>query len=67
VTPDELDFARNLRPNHPFHIHIAEQTAEVDDCVAWSGARPVRWLLDHAPVDERWCLVHATHVDDGEL
>ncbi|OUM02120.1 formimidoylglutamate deiminase [Variovorax sp. JS1663] len=50
----------------PIHIHIAEQTQEVDDCVAWSGQRPVAWLLDHAPVDARWCLVHATHMDDGE-
>lgn len=51
----------------PVHIHIAEQTAEVDECVATRGARPVRWLLDHAPVDARWTLVHATHLDDGEV
>jgi formiminoglutamate deiminase len=46
---------------------VAEQRAEVDDCLAWSGQRPVRWLLDHAGVDARGCLVHATHVDDEEL
>ena len=50
----------------PVHIHIAEQTQEVDDCLAWSGQRPVAWLLDHAPVDRRWCLVHATHMDADE-
>lgn len=50
----------------PIHIHIAEQTKEVEDCVAWSGQRPVAWLLDHAPVDARWCLVHATHMDADE-
>lgn len=50
----------------PVHIHIAEQTKEVDDCLAWSGQRPVAWLLDHAPVDARWCLVHATHMDATE-
>ena len=50
----------------PIHIHVAEQVKEVEDCVAWSGARPVRWLLDHAGVDERWCLVHATHMDERE-
>jgi formimidoylglutamate deiminase len=49
------------------HIHIAEQTAEVDECVAVRGARPVRWLLDHAAVDSRWTLVHATHLDAGEI
>jgi len=50
----------------PVHIHVAEQTAEVDACIAWSGQRPVAWLLDHAPVDRRWCLVHATHMDAAE-
>ncbi|CAN7685896.1 formimidoylglutamate deiminase [Pseudorhodoferax sp. LjRoot39] len=50
----------------PVHIHIAEQTQEVTDCIAWSGQRPVAWLLDHAPVDVRWCLVHATHMDADE-
>ncbi len=50
----------------PIHIHIAEQTKEVDDCIAWSGQRPVQWLLDHAQVDSRWCLVHATHMDASE-
>ena len=48
------------------HIHIAEQTAEVDECVALRGARPVRWLLDRVDVDARWTLVHATHLDGGE-
>ncbi|MDE0335931.1 MAG: formimidoylglutamate deiminase, partial [Defluviicoccus sp.] len=48
------------------HIHIAEQTREVEDCVAWSGRRPVEWLLDAHDVGPRWCLVHATHMTDGE-
>jgi formimidoylglutamate deiminase len=51
----------------PIHIHIAEQAGEVDDCIAVHGARPVEWLFAHAGVDARWCLVHATHVDDTEL
>ena len=50
----------------PVHIHIAEQIKEVDDCIAWSGKRPVEWLYDHLEVDHRWCLVHATHLTDGE-
>jgi formimidoylglutamate deiminase len=67
VTPDELSAAvSGLGPDAPVHIHISEQEKEVADCIAWSGARPVRWLLDHAAVDARWCLVHATHLDAGE-
>ena len=49
------------------HIHIAEQIAEVEECVHQRGARPVQWLLDHAPVDRRWTLVHATHLDASEV
>src|SRR3712207_4738565 len=48
------------------HIHAAEQVKEVEDCVAWSGQRPVEWLLARAEVDERWCLIHATHMTDAE-
>jgi formimidoylglutamate deiminase len=51
----------------PVHIHIAEQQKEVNDCLAWSGQRPVAWLYEHLPVDNRWCLVHATHLDREEL
>ena len=50
----------------PVHIHIAEQTQEVDACLEWSGQRPVAWLLDHADVNHRWSLIHATHMDADE-
>jgi formimidoylglutamate deiminase len=51
----------------PIHIHIAEQIGEVQDSLSLRHARPVEWLLDHAPVDERWCLVHATHMSAPEV
>ncbi|HRW31055.1 MAG TPA: formimidoylglutamate deiminase, partial [Emcibacteraceae bacterium] len=51
----------------PIHIHIAEQLKEVNDCLYWSGKRPVEWLYDHMNVDENWCLVHATHLNDDEI
>jgi formiminoglutamate deiminase len=66
VTPDELRAILPLAGDGPMHIHIAEQVKEVEDCIAWSGARPVEWLLDHAAVDARWCLIHATHMTDAE-
>ena len=67
VTPEQLSALATMRPNAPVHIHIAEQTREVEECVAWSGQRPVEWLFDHAAVDDRWCLVHATHVTPSEV
>ncbi|MGA9340771.1 MAG: formimidoylglutamate deiminase [Rhodanobacteraceae bacterium] len=56
-----------LARSGPIHIHVAEQIGEVQDCLAIRNARPVEWLLEHMPVDRRWCLVHATHVDAGEI
>jgi formiminoglutamate deiminase len=66
VTPAELERVLEIDGIGPVHIHAAEQVREVDDCVVWSGQRPVDWLLDHAGVDRRWCLVHATHMTPGE-
>jgi len=67
VAPDELARVVASSPaGSPVHIHVAEQTAEVDDCLAWSGRRPVEWLLEHCAVDARWCLVHATHMEARE-
>lgn len=66
VTAEQLQFAANLAPDAPLHIHIAEQVKEVEDCVAWSGKRPVQWLLDNAEVTDRWCLIHATHMTQQE-
>jgi formimidoylglutamate deiminase len=56
-----------LPAGRPVHIHIAEQQAEVLQCLDHGGRRPVRYLYDNLPVDGRWCLVHATHVDEGEV
>lgn len=71
VPAAELDVvvtaARSMDPTLPIHIHVAEQQAEVEASLAFSGARPVEWLLENAPVDEHWCLVHATHVNEGEV
>ena len=50
----------------PIHIHAAEQQREVHECIAWSGERPVEWLLNHADVNARWAIVHATHATDTE-
>ena len=68
VTPQQItDVLAASDSACPVHIHIAEQQKEVDDCLAWSGKRPLQWLYDNVEVDERWCLVHATHADPDEV
>jgi formimidoylglutamate deiminase len=54
-------------PEAPIHLHIAEQTAEVDASLEATGMRPVEWLAEHAELSPRWCLVHATHVTAAEI
>ncbi|MBY8824574.1 formimidoylglutamate deiminase [Sphingomonas colocasiae] len=66
VTGEELAALLAMSPAGPVHIHAAEQTGEVEASIAFSGARPVEWLLANADVDSRWCLVHATHLTDAE-
>jgi formimidoylglutamate deiminase len=66
ATPDELAALMVMAPDGPVHIHISEQIKEVEDCLQWSGRRPVEWLLDHLPVNDRWCLIHATHMSPTE-
>lgn len=51
----------------PFHLHVAEQKKEVADCLAYTGKRPMQWVLSNLPVNENFHLVHSTHLDDDEL
>lgn len=70
VTPGQLHSAialgEAIDKGLPIHIHAAEQQREVDDCLAWSGRRPVTWLLDNCAIDTRWTIVHATHTEVAE-
>ena len=67
VTPEELRAVAAMAGDGPVHIHIAEQMKEVEDCLAFCGRRPVELLFDSISVDERWCLIHATHMNDTEV
>jgi formiminoglutamate deiminase len=66
VTPEELTAVVGMAAGGRIHIHVSEQTGEVEECLAWSGQRPIEFLLGHAPVGPDWCLIHATHADDTE-
>lgn len=67
ATLEEIGTVLPLAKGGPVHIHIAEQVREVDDCLNAHGARPVQLLLDSLPVDQRWCLIHATHLTPTEV
>ncbi|MEP4037843.1 formimidoylglutamate deiminase [Pseudophaeobacter sp.] len=67
TAPDDLSRVLQAQPQEcPVHIHIAEQPKEVQEVQAGLGARPVEWLLENAPVDQNWCLIHATHMTPEE-
>jgi formiminoglutamate deiminase len=63
---DILRVVEELPQDVPFHIHVSEQLKEVEDCVAFLGKRPVEWLLDNCNLNERFHLVHATHLTETE-
>lgn len=68
VPEEALKYVLEHNPaNGPIHIHIAEQLAEVDDSIAFSGKRPVEWLYEKFEIDDRWCLIHATHLSEEEV
>ncbi|MBN6717111.1 formimidoylglutamate deiminase [Pseudomonas capsici] len=68
VTPQQISEVLAASDRQcPVHIHIAEQQKEVDDCLSWSGRRPLQWLYENVAVDQRWCLVHATHAEPDEV
>jgi formimidoylglutamate deiminase len=66
VDPEALREAVALGAAGPIHIHVAEQTAEVEEVQAHLGARPVDWLLANHGVDSDWCLIHCTHMTPDE-
>lgn len=63
---DILRVINELPNNVPFHIHVSEQLKEVEDCVAFLCKRPVEWLLENVQLNERFHLVHATHLTKNE-
>jgi formimidoylglutamate deiminase len=67
TNPEDLQLLLAAREGGPVHIHIAEQTKEVEDITAWLGARPVEWLLGNHSVNANWCLIHATHMTESEV
>jgi formimidoylglutamate deiminase len=68
VDPESLkELVDALDERTPIHIHAAEQTREVEECTLALHKRPVEWLLENCPVDGRWCIVHATHMQPGEV
>ena len=67
VTTEDLKWVAATWPDRPAHIHISEQTKEVDDCLAAHGRRPIELLFDTIDVGRRWHLIHATHADAGEI
>ena len=66
TSESDLRQALDLHAGMPVHMHIAEQTKEVEEVAAMRGARPVEWVLGQCEVNEQWCLIHATHMTESE-
>jgi len=66
TVPDELASVVKQYSGGPIHIHISEQPKEVEDITSWLGARPVEWILDNHEINQNWCMIHATHMNEKE-
>ncbi len=66
-TNEIIELSKFRNGDIPFHIHVAEQLKEIDDCIEYLGARPVEWLAEHIELSENYHLVHATHLIDNEI
>ncbi len=67
VTPkDVAEVAKHGKQDIPFHIHVSEQLKEIEDALNYLGKRPVEWLLDNIDLNDRFQLVHATHLTPSE-
>lgn len=64
---EAINYSKFIAQPCPVHIHIAEQTEEVEQSLEMLGKRPVEWLLDNYDVDKNWCLIHATHITEKEI
>jgi len=66
VDEDGLACALELANGRPFHMHLAEQVAEVEEIETFRGKRPVEWLLNTHEVDTTWSLIHCTQMTSEE-
>ena len=66
VPASSLDFTRQLANGGPFHMHLAEQRAEVEEVRHYLGARPVEWVLDNFEADTDCCFIHCTQMQPHE-
>ncbi|MBL4786058.1 MAG: formimidoylglutamate deiminase [Cohaesibacteraceae bacterium] len=66
VPASQINACVEIMPDGPIHCHVAEQIPEIEEIRKDYGSRPMRWILDNAPIDDRWCLIHCTHMDEIE-
>jgi len=66
VAPEALPGLRTLAPKGPFHMHLAEQQAEVEEVQAALGQRPVEWVLDHLAPGDGFTFIHCTQMTPPE-
>ncbi len=67
VPANDLDAVATWVGERPFHVHLSEQVAENEACVATYGVTPTRLLADHGLLRSTSSLVHATHLSEDDV
>ncbi|WP_370947003.1 formimidoylglutamate deiminase [Amycolatopsis sp. cg5] len=65
VPADQISLVR--KQDRPLHVHLSEQRAENEQCLAAYGLTPTGLLAEHGALGERLTAVHATHLTESDI
>ncbi len=66
VAADDLPRLRQLASGRPFHMHLAEQPAEVEEVLLSYNARPIEWVLERLDPGSDCTFIHCTQMQPHE-
>ena len=67
VPRTELSIVADMLPHAPLHVHVSEQPAENEECLAFTGLTPTALLAEAGVWTSRTTAVHATHLSSGDI
>ena len=67
VPADQLATVVEAAAGRPLHVHLSEQVAENDACLAATGRTPTQLLAEAGALGPLTTAVHATHLTDDDV
>lgn len=67
VPPEQLAVVVEAAAGRPLHVHLSEQVAENEQCLAATGLTPTQLLAEVGALGPMTTAVHATHLTDTDV